>query len=88
VFGILRVVDVPEQPRHRLQAREQQVRHRLGIVADRLETAQPERSAAIGAAHRAGLSVRQIAAAVRLSPARVHQLVHTPASAAGTPAST
>jgi hypothetical protein len=54
-------------------------------MAERLETAEMECIAAIGAAHRAGLSVRQIAAAVRLSPARVHQLLHTPASATGTP---
>jgi hypothetical protein len=85
VFGILRVVDAPEQPRDRLR-REQQIRQGLGIMAERLETAETERIAAIGAAHRAGLSVRQIAAAVRLSPARVHQLLHTPASASATPA--
>jgi hypothetical protein len=85
VFGILRVVDAPEQRRDRLR-REQQVRQGLGIMAERLETAETERIAAIGAAYRAGLSVRQIAAAVRLSPARVHQLLHTPASATGTPA--
>jgi hypothetical protein len=74
------VVDTPEQLRERLQ-REQEVRHSLRIMAERLETAETERIAAIAAAHRAGLSVRQIAAAVRLSPARVHQLLHTPASA-------
>jgi hypothetical protein len=51
-------------------------------VAERLETAETERIAAIAAAHRAGLSVREIAVAVRLSPARVHQLLHSPASAA------
>jgi hypothetical protein len=50
-------------------------------VAKRLETAELDRIVAIAAAHRAGLSVRQIAAAVRLSPARVHQLLHAPASA-------
>jgi hypothetical protein len=85
VYGIQKAVDASEQPRDRLQ-REQQVRQRLGILAERLETAATERIAAIGAAHRAGLSVRQIAAAVRLSPARVHQLLHTPASATGPPA--
>jgi hypothetical protein len=79
------VVDAPEQWRERFQ-QEQQVRHALRIVADRLEAAEAERIAAIAAAHRVGLSVRQIAAAVRLSPARVHQLLHTPASATDTPA--
>jgi transposase len=84
---ILGVVDAPEQRRERLQ-REQQVRHSLRLAAERLETAEEERIAVIAAAHRAGLSVRQIAAAVRLSPARVHQLLHTPATATGALAAT
>src|SRR6266511_2790604 len=78
--GILRGVDVPEQWRERLQ-REQQVRHSPRVAADRLESAEQERVANIAAAQQAGLSVRQIAAAVRLSPARVHQLLHAPVSA-------
>ncbi len=78
--GILRGVDAPEQWRERLQ-REQQIRHSLRVAADRLESAEQERVANIAAAHQAGLSVRQIAAAVRLSPARVHQLLHAPVSA-------
>jgi hypothetical protein len=78
------VVDAPDQWRERIQ-REQQVRQGLSIVAERLETAELERIAAIAAAHRAGLSVRQIAAAVRLSPARVHQLLHTPPAAHSSP---
>ena len=84
---MLRVVDSPDQWRERTQ-REQQVRHSLSVVADRLKTAEQERIAAIAAAHRVGLSVRQIVAAMRLSPARVHQLLHTPASAARVPSAT
>jgi hypothetical protein len=85
--GILWAVDAPEQWRERLQ-REQQVRHSLRVAADRLESAEQERVATIAAAHHAGLSVRQIAAAVRLSPARVHQLLHAPVSAAAVRATT
>jgi hypothetical protein len=77
-------VDAPEQLRVSRQG-EQQVRQSLRMVAERLETAELDRIVAIAAAHRAGLSVRQIAAAVRLSPARVHQLLHTPASATSAP---
>ena len=80
-------MDAPEQSRERLQ-REQEVRHSLRVVADRLESAEQERVANIAAAHQAGLSVRQIAAAVRLSPARVHQLLHAPVSAAAVRATT
>ena len=85
--GILDDVDAPEQWGERLQ-REQQVRHSLRVAADRLESAEQERVANIAAAHQAGLSVRQIAAAVRLSPARVHQLLHEPVSAAAVRATT
>jgi hypothetical protein len=80
-------VDAPEQWRERLQ-REQQVRHSLRAAADRLESAEQERVANIAAAHQAGLSVRQIAAAVRLSPARVHQLLHAPVSSSAVRATT
>jgi hypothetical protein len=72
-------VDASEQSRERIQ-RERAVRDGLCLVADRLATAEVERRAAIAAAHQAGLSVRQIAVAVRLSPARVHQLLHAPMS--------
>jgi hypothetical protein len=72
--GILRGVDTPEQRRERLQ-RERHVRLSLRVAADRLESAEQERVVTIAAAHHAGLSVRQIASAVRLSPARVHQLL-------------
>ena len=77
--GILR--DVNDGQWHKRLQREQQVRHSLRVAADRLESAEQERVANIAAAHQAGLSVRQIAAAVRLSPARVHQLLHAPVSA-------
>jgi hypothetical protein len=85
--GILRGVDASEQWRERLQ-REQQVRYGLRVAADRLESAEQERVANIAATHQAGLSVRQIAAAVRLSPARVHQLLHAPVSASAVHATT
>lgn len=84
---MLRAVDAPDQWRKRSQ-QEQQVRQYLSVVADRLETAEQERIAAIAAAHRVGLSVRQIAAAVRLSPARVHQLLHTTTSGMPVPSAT
>jgi hypothetical protein len=85
--GILQGVDASERWRERLQ-RERRVRHSLRVAADRLESAEQERVATIAAAHHAGLSVRQIAAAVRLSPARVHQLLHAPVSAAAVRATT
>jgi hypothetical protein len=72
-------VDASEQSRERFQ-RKRAVCDGLCLVADLLETAEVERHAAIAAAHQAGLSVRQIAVAVRLSPARVHQLLHAPMS--------
>ena len=64
----------------------QGIRQRLRVAAGRLNTAEWERTVAITAAHRQGLSVRQIAAAVRLSSARVHQLLHAPAWATSKPA--
>jgi hypothetical protein len=85
--GILRGVDAPEQWCERFR-REQHVRHSLRVRADRLESAEEERVVNIAAAHQAGLSVRQIAAAVRLSPARVHQLLHAPVSASAVLATT
>ena len=60
--------------------REQQILLGLRVVADRLDTAEAEQITAIATAHHAGLSVRKIAAAIRLSPAQVHQLLHTPAA--------
>jgi hypothetical protein len=80
-------VDAPEQWRERFQ-REQHVRYSLRVAAERLDSAEEERVVNVAAAHQAGLSVRQIAAAVRLSPARVHQLLHEPVSAAAVRATT
>jgi len=80
--GTLTVVHTRDQARDRLE-REQRIRQRLRVAAERLNTAEWERTVAIAAAHRQGLSVRQIAAAVRLSSARVHQLLHAPASETG-----
>ena len=85
--GILRGVDAPEQWRERFQ-REQLVRHSLRAAAERLESAEQERVVNIAAAHHTGLSVRQIASVVRLSPARVHQLLHAPVSSAAVRATT
>ena len=72
-------MDASEQSRERIQ-RERAARDGLCLVADRLETAEAERHLAIAVAHQAGLSIRQIAVAVRLSAARVHQLLHAPMS--------
>src|SRR6202521_1774551 len=85
--GILRGVDAPEQWRERFQ-REQHVRRSLRVAAERLESAEEERVVNISAAHQVGLSVRQIAAAVQLSPARVHQLLHAPVSSSAVRATT
>jgi CHASE3 domain sensor protein len=62
ISGTLQGVEAPEQWRERLQ-REQHVRDSVRVAADRLESAEQERVANIAAAHHAGLSVRQIAAA-------------------------
>ncbi len=83
----MRGVDAPEQWRAQFQ-REQHVRQSLRAAADRLESAEQERVVNIAAAHKAGLSVRQIAAAVQLSPARVHQLLHAPVSVSAVRATT
>ena len=80
-------MDAPEQWRERFQ-REQHVRYSLRVAAERLDSAEEERVVNVAAAHQAGLSVRQIAAAVRLSPARVHQLLHEPVSSAAVRATT
>ena len=80
-------MDAPEQWRERFQ-REQHVRYSLRVAAERLDSAEEERVVNLAAAHQAGLSVRQIAAAVRLSPARVHQLLHEPVSSAAVRATT
>ena len=61
--------------------REQRLRARLRLAAFRLEAAAVERVWAVRSAHRQGLSIRAIAAAVGRSRARVHQLLRAPAAA-------
>jgi hypothetical protein len=51
---------------------------RLRRARFRYEAAKIERARAIVSAHRAGLSVRKIAAAVGLGATRVHQLLSSP----------
>jgi hypothetical protein len=58
--------------------RKQRLRARLRLAAFRLEAAEVERVWAGLSAHRQGLSIRKIAAAVGLSRARVHQLLGDP----------
>ena len=64
------------------EALQQRVRHartlktRFNLATTRLEAAVRERLWAIMAAHKAGLSIRQIAAATGLSRSRIHQLLH------------
>jgi hypothetical protein len=67
-------METREEFQHRWQ-REQQLRQRLRLAAFRLEAAQVEQAWAVLSAHRQGLSIREIAAAVGLSRARVHQLL-------------
>ena len=55
--------------------RQQRLVARLRLATERLEEAQQERVWAVAEAHRAGLSIRQIAAATGLSRSRVHQLL-------------
>jgi hypothetical protein len=54
---------------------EQQLKARLRVATTRLTEAEQERIWAIVAAHRAGLSIRQIAATTGLSRSRIHQLL-------------
>jgi hypothetical protein len=61
--------------------REQRLRQRLQLAAFRLEAAQIERAWAVRSAHQQGLSIREIAAAIGLSRARVHQLLSEAATA-------
>src|SRR3954463_6476275 len=55
--------------------REQRLTARLRLATERLDEAQQERGWAVVEAHRAGFSIRQIAAATGLSSSRVHQLL-------------
>jgi IclR helix-turn-helix domain len=60
---------------HQRVRREQQLKARLRLATTRLTAAEQERIWAIVAAHRAGLSIRQIAATTGLSRSRIHQLL-------------
>ena len=56
--------------------REVQLKSRLRLAATRLDDAHHERVWAVAAAHKAGLSIRQIAEATALSSSRIHQILH------------
>jgi IclR helix-turn-helix domain len=58
---------------HQHFRREQQLKARLRLATTWLADAEQERIWAIVAAHRAGLSIRQIAAATGLSRSRIHK---------------
>jgi len=71
---ILEVMETREQLHQRVR-HEQQLQARLRVATTRLAEAEQERVWAIVAAHHAGLSIRQIAAATGLSRSRIHQLL-------------
>jgi len=71
----LRGMESPHALRQRVD-REVQFKSRLHLAATRLKDANRERIWAVVAAHKAGLSIRQIAEATALSSSRVHQLLH------------
>src|SRR5215471_14879617 len=71
---ILKVMETREQLHQRVR-HEQQLKARLRVATTRLAEAEQERVWAIVAAHHAGLSIRQIAAATGLSRSRIHQLL-------------
>ena len=60
---------------HQLVQHERTLKNRLQLATTRLAEAERERIWAIVAAHDAGLSIRQIAAATGLSRSRIHQLL-------------
>ena len=60
---------------HQLVQHERKLKTRLQLATKRLEDAERERIWAIVAAHEAGLSIRNIAAATGLSRSRIHQLL-------------
>jgi len=68
-------MESPDVLRQRIH-REVQLKSRLRLAATRLEDAHRERVWAVVAAHKAGLSIRQIAEATALSSSRVHQILH------------
>jgi hypothetical protein len=63
---------------HQLVHHERKLKNRLQLATTRLEDAERERLWAIVAAHEAGLSIRNIAAATGLSRSRIHQLLQEP----------
>jgi IclR helix-turn-helix domain len=60
---------------HQLVQHERKLKNRLQLATTRLAETERERIWAIVAAHDAGLSIRQIAAATGLSRSRIHQLL-------------
>src|SRR5215510_836041 len=60
---------------HQLVQHERKLKTRLQLATTRLADAERERIWAIVAAHEAGLSIRNIAAATGLSRSRIHQLL-------------
>jgi hypothetical protein len=68
-------METPDTLRQRVH-REVQLKSRLRLAATRLDDANRERVWAVAAAHKAGLSIRQIAEATALSSSRVHQILH------------
>jgi DNA-directed RNA polymerase specialized sigma24 family protein len=69
-------METPEALHQRVR-REQQLLTRLRLAVTRLADAERERIWAIVAAKEAGLSIRQIARAIGVSPTRIHQLLQT-----------
>jgi hypothetical protein len=68
-------METREALRQRVQ-HERTLQTRFHVATTQLEDAARERLRAIVAAHQAGLSIRQIAAATGLSRSRIHQLLH------------
>jgi Homeodomain-like domain len=68
-------MESPDALRQRVH-REVQLKSRLRLTVTRLDDANRERVWAVAAAHKAGLSIRQIAEAAGLSSSRVHQILH------------
>ena len=68
-------MESPDGLRQRVH-REVQLKSRLRLAATRFDDAHRERVWAVAAAHKAGLSIRQIAEATALSSSRVHQILH------------
>jgi hypothetical protein len=68
-------MESPDALRQRVH-REVQLKSGLRLAAMRLDDAHRERVWAVAAAHKADLSMRQIAEATALSSSRVHQILH------------